>query len=82
MDKASTDIRESLMRLVPTCESLASDAKIHLIQSLISRLIVDKIFREYFVGLPKARSQELKNMEQYLGGFGESDRVLIHFRSI
>lgn len=68
--KANNKTRESLLELVPTYESLASSSKVHLIQSIISRLLVNSIFQEYFVGLPKTRSEELKSMEDYLNEFG------------
>jgi activating signal cointegrator complex subunit 1 len=74
IEKANDDIRNCLMQLVPTYEMLASSSKIHLIQSLVSRLLVNFIFQEYFIGLPKAHSDELRNMEKYLGGFGKGFR--------
>ena len=71
VDKTSLEIKEILLRLVPTYEALATASKIHLIQSIISRLLVDTIFEEYFIGLPRARADELRNVEKYLGSFGQ-----------
>ena len=71
-EKASNEIRDQLLQLVPTFESLATSSKVHLIQSLVSRLLVDRIFNEYFIGLPKERAIELSKAEKYLGEFGET----------
>jgi activating signal cointegrator complex subunit 1 len=64
-------MKEKLLHLVPTYETLATTSKVHLVQSIVSRLFVDSIFEEYFVGLPKAQSAELQSVERYLGGFGK-----------
>lgn len=37
----------------------------------MSRIFVNSIFEEYFVGIPKEQADQLKNIEKYLGGFGE-----------
>ena len=66
--------KEKLLGLVPTYESLASASKIHLIQSIVSRILVKSIFEAYFVGLPKSRADELRSVERYLSGFGEASR--------
>lgn len=71
VDKANNETKEILLRLVPTYETLAAASKIHFIQSIISRLLVDTIFEEYFIGLPRSRADELRNMETYLRSFGE-----------
>lgn len=55
-----------MLLLVPTYESQIATAKVHLIQSLVSRLLVIAIFDSYFVGLPQERATELRNYEQYL----------------
>jgi len=77
VEKTSLEVKEILLRLVPTYEALATASKIHLIQSIISRLLVDTIFEEYFIGLPRARADELRSVEKYLGSFGQWERVLI-----
>ena len=71
IEKASDETRDQLLLLVPTYESLATSSKVHLIQSLVSRLLVDRIFNEYFIGLPKERANDLSKAENYLGKFGE-----------
>lgn len=64
-------MKEELLRLVPTYEALATTSKVHLVQSIVSRVFVNSIFEQYFVGLPKEHSTELQSVERYLGGFGE-----------
>jgi activating signal cointegrator complex subunit 1 len=64
-------MRVRLLHLVPTYEALATTSKVHLIQSIVSRLFVNFIFDQYFVGLPKEQADELKSVERYLGSFGE-----------
>ena len=64
-------MKTQLLHLVPTYEALAATSKVHLIQSIVSRLFVNSVFEEYFVGLPKEQADELKNVERYLGSFGE-----------
>jgi hypothetical protein len=71
IEKASDETRDQLLQLVPTYESLATSSKVHLIQSLVSRLLVDRIFNEYFIGLPKERAEDLSKAENYLCEFGE-----------
>jgi activating signal cointegrator complex subunit 1 len=63
---AKEETRELMLELVPTYESQVASAKVHLIQSLVSRLLVTSIFNSYFVGLPEDRATELRNLEQYL----------------
>jgi activating signal cointegrator complex subunit 1 len=72
IEKASDETRDQLLQLVPTYESLATSSKVHLIQSLVSRLLVDRIFNEYFIGLPKERADDLSKAEKYLSEFGKT----------
>lgn len=70
-DKADEEVQEQLLRLVPTYQSLASSSKVHLIQSLVSRLLVEHIFEAYFIGLPSEQAEKLSEAEKYLGTFGK-----------
>jgi hypothetical protein len=70
-EKASEEMKERLLQLIPTYESLAATSKIHLVQSLVSRLLVEEIFQAYFVGLSKEHADELERVEKYLSGFGK-----------
>lgn len=51
---------------MPTYEQLALSSKVHLIQSIVSRILVREIFNSYYVGLPEERAFELRNLEDYL----------------
>ena len=73
-EKANDETRELLLRLIPTYESLAATSKIHFIQSLVSRLLVESIFRAYFVGVSKEQAEELHKVEKYLSDFGKLAR--------
>jgi activating signal cointegrator complex subunit 1 len=64
--RAKEETRDMLLSLVPTYESQLATAKIHLIQSLVSRILVKSIFSSYFVGIPESRAAELQNTEKYL----------------
>jgi len=72
--RADEEKKEILSRLVPTYEALASSSKIHLIQSLVSRLLVDHVFEAYFVGLSKEHADELLKVEKSLGKFGTNSK--------
>lgn len=63
------------MQLIPTYETLATTSKIHLVQTIVSRLLVDHIFQAYFVGLSRERGKELADVETYLSGFGTFSRT-------
>jgi activating signal cointegrator complex subunit 1 len=66
---------------VPTYAAQVSTAKIHLIQSIISRLLVTAVFDSYFVGLPDDRASELRNVEQYLGSMARDMTCSNQWRS-
>jgi len=66
-----------MLSLVPTYEPLASTSKVHLIQSLVSSLLVEGLFEEYFVGLPKEQADELKKAETLLSIYGERSRCMV-----
>lgn len=75
VEKANGETCEQLLQLVPTYESLAASSKVHLIQSLVSRLLVDRIFNEYFIGLSKEHADDLSKVEKYLGEFGSAESM-------
>lgn len=49
---------------------LETSAKVHLLQSVVSRLLVDTIFDSYFFGLPREQAEQLKAVEQMLSSHG------------
>ncbi|KAJ4189216.1 hypothetical protein NW755_006034 [Fusarium falciforme] len=52
--------------LVPMYEDLASTAKVHLLQSIVSRILVEMVFDAYFVGLSSEQTQQFRQMEKML----------------
>ncbi|CAG8976189.1 hypothetical protein HYALB_00009502 [Hymenoscyphus albidus] len=75
INKPNLAEKEELLRLLPNYETLASTSKIHFIQSLVSRLLVDNIFTSYFVGIPPDRAEELKKMESFLRDYGPEESI-------
>lgn len=56
---------------MPMYEQLASMSKINLIQSLVSRVLVEFVFDAYFVGLSSEQALQFTQMERFLSSFGE-----------
>lgn len=77
-DEAST---VELGRLVPMYEELAGSAKVHLLQSLVSRLLVEHVFDAYFVGLSDEEAQQLAQVETFLSSFASSPEPINQWRS-
>jgi hypothetical protein len=63
---AHEDAISELARLVPMYEELASASRIHLLQSVVSRLLVDLVFDAYFVGLPGDVATQMGKVEAFL----------------
>lgn len=76
LSNAGQEILEELGRLVPMYEDLASTSKVNMIQSLVSRLLVEFVFDAYFVGLSSEQAQHFTQMETVLSSFGERN---IHY---
>ncbi|EGX93642.1 hypothetical protein CCM_05017 [Cordyceps militaris CM01] len=55
-----------ISELVPMYEELAKTAKVHLLQSIVSRIFVDMIFDSYFVGLSDSQTRLFRQMEEVL----------------
>jgi activating signal cointegrator complex subunit 1 len=53
-------------------EELIHTAKVHLLQSVVSRLLVELVFETYFVGLSEEQEQQFAQMESLLSSFGMS----------
>lgn len=70
LSKASETALQELAYLVPMYEELAQTAKIHLLQSIVSRILVNRIFRAYFVGLSPDQEQQLKETERMVASLG------------
>lgn len=59
-----------LGELVPVYEELAQGAKVHLLQSIVSRVLVDMVFGVYFPGLSDEQTQRFRQMERTLSQLG------------
>lgn len=64
---ADQAVIHELSELVPMYELLASSSKVHLLQSVVSSVLVEIIFNAYFVGLPRDRADQLAQVEKCLG---------------
>ena len=72
LTKADESALAELGRLVPMYEELALSSKVNLIQSLVSRLLVELVFEAYFVGLSTDLAHQFTQMETFLASFGTS----------
>lgn len=82
-EEIEADIREVLDELCPTWESIVETGtvKVHLLQSLVSRLLLNKIFESYFVGLPQGQEELMISFEIWLKGNSGSDEDVNQWRS-
>lgn len=69
--KVKTEGLEGLENVEPMYEEiLGMGGKIHLIQSVVSRLLVEMVFRAYFVGLTGEQERVVREAEGMLGAIG------------
>ncbi|KAJ4307169.1 hypothetical protein N0V88_000548 [Collariella sp. IMI 366227] len=69
LSAAGAETISELVRLVPMYEELASPSRIHLLQSLVSRLLVELVFDASFVGLPSEMAGQVRQVEAFLGTY-------------
>ncbi|OIW27411.1 hypothetical protein CONLIGDRAFT_579207 [Coniochaeta ligniaria NRRL 30616] len=81
LSRISDSTLAELNRLVPSYEELISSAKIHLIQSVVSKILVELVFDAYFLGLSVDQSREFAQMEQFLASFSSSAEPINQWRS-
>ncbi|KAJ3525544.1 hypothetical protein NM208_g11593 [Fusarium decemcellulare] len=67
--------------LVPMYEELASTAKVHLLQSIVSRILVEMVFDAYFVGLSDEQTQQFRQVEKILSSYASCDEAINQWRS-
>ncbi|KAI9155372.1 hypothetical protein HJFPF1_07954 [Paramyrothecium foliicola] len=67
--------------LVPMYEELVHTAKVHLLQSIVSRILVETVFSAYYVGLSDEQTTHFRQMEQLLCSFATSDESVNQWRS-
>ncbi|KAI1344088.1 hypothetical protein F5Y15DRAFT_186919 [Xylariaceae sp. FL0016] len=74
--KAKPDILEELSELVPVYEELAtSQTKPHLLQSIVSSVLVEMVFDPYFVGLPEEQASQFSQVEKFLSAISSTEAV-------
>ncbi|KAF3765854.1 hypothetical protein M406DRAFT_356085, partial [Cryphonectria parasitica EP155] len=57
------------------CEDLAQAAKVHLLQSVVSGILAQRIFGAYFVGLSAEQEDQLRRTERLMASFGSVESV-------
>ncbi|RDA92603.1 hypothetical protein CP533_0911 [Ophiocordyceps camponoti-saundersi (nom. inval.)] len=82
VSKVDDETLAELRRLVPSYELLLlRSAKIHLLQSAVSRILVDTVFSAYFVGLSDEQTRDFRRMEHLLCSFAAPDEAINQWRS-
>lgn len=70
MSKLDEATLAELSELVPMYEELVHSAKVHLLQSLVSRILVEMVFDAYYVGLSDEQTRLFRQMEKLVSNFG------------
>ncbi|KAK8094540.1 hypothetical protein PG997_001225 [Apiospora hydei] len=73
--KTSQPEVDELAKFVPMYAELASKIKIHLLQSIVSSVLVDGVFSQYFIGLSEEQSSKFNEMERYLSTTSSDETV-------
>ncbi|EQK97586.1 hypothetical protein OCS_06701 [Ophiocordyceps sinensis CO18] len=81
VSKADEATLAELGELVPTYASLLHTAKIHMLQSIVSKMLVDMVFNAYFFGLSDEETRHFRRMEDLLCSFAASDEAVNQWRS-
>jgi hypothetical protein len=64
-------VKQIVSEAVPAYSTLLATSKLNVIQSVISTILVDKVFGVYFFGLLDERTSQIQAMEEYLETIGE-----------
>ncbi|KAJ4857409.1 hypothetical protein T069G_08306 [Trichoderma breve] len=81
LTKASDATLIELSQLVPMYEDLIHTSKVHLLQSIVSSILVEMVFNAYYVGLSEQDTQHIQQMEQLLSSLCASTDVVNQWRS-
>ncbi|KAH8168898.1 hypothetical protein LIA77_11024 [Sarocladium implicatum] len=74
--------RAEASELLPMFEELLMGGKkVHLLQSIVSRVLVEYIFGAYYAGLSSDQTVKFRDMEAMLGSFATSDEVVNQWRA-
>ncbi|RYO92721.1 hypothetical protein DL766_003453 [Monosporascus sp. MC13-8B] len=71
-DQSSID---DLSQLVPMYQDIEAHAKLHLLQSIVSSILVEMVFGCYFAGLSDAQANQLRGTEQFLASIGSTEAL-------
>ncbi|KAJ9141973.1 Involucrin repeat protein [Pleurostoma richardsiae] len=82
ISRADEETVRELSDLVPMHEELAQTAKVHLLQSIVSRILVDMVFDAYFVGLSPEEADQLTQVENLLVSFAGATEAVNQWRSL
>ncbi|KAL6887002.1 hypothetical protein GGI43DRAFT_270711 [Trichoderma evansii] len=66
LSQATEATLTELSQLVPMYEELIHTSKVHLLQSIVSSILVEMVFNAYYVGLSEEATQHFQQMEQLL----------------
>ncbi|KAG6006033.1 hypothetical protein E4U21_007459 [Claviceps maximensis] len=78
VDKATL---AELGELVPWYEDLAREAKVHMLQSIVSRILVEMVFGIYFLGLSDEQLRHFRQMEKTLSQLVLSEESVNQWRA-
>lgn len=79
--KADDGTLQQLSELVPSYEELSQTSKVYLLQSVVSKFLVQQVFGAYFVGLSPEQEQQLRRTEEMMAAFGSTESIN-HWRSV
>jgi len=66
ISSAGDEVVGELARLVPEFAQVACQSKLALLQSIVSRIMVELVFEPYFPGLPEDQNKKLQAHEHDL----------------
>lgn len=81
LTKASDATLTEFSQLVPMYEDLIHTSKVHLLQSIVSSILVEMVFNAYYVGLSEQDTHHIQQMEQLLSSLCASTDVVNQWRS-
>lgn len=81
LSHADADILEELSLLAPTYKDLVQDAKLPLLQSLVSRILVESVFDSYFFGLSNDQTKQLAQVEALMDSYVDDPESVNQWRA-
>lgn len=79
LSKVDEATLRDLAGLVPMHEELLRQgAKVHMLQSLVSRILAQHVFGAYFVGLSSEQEEQMRKTENLMASFGKHLQTALH----